>query len=663
MARSGRPSKCAYVWALLVCVAVLLAYTPALFSGYIWDDNDYVLNNRALRTLSGLGDVWWRIGVVPQYYPLVHTMFWFEMRFWGTHPLGFHLVNILLHAANALLFGLLLRRLRVPGAWLAAFIFALHPVCVESVAWITERKNVLSLFFYLLAALSYARFAKLDEHSADEANRKSDRRDWVWYGVALLAFICSLLSKTVTVTFPAAVLLVLWWNHGRLVWRDVLLLIPFFAVGTALALLTAWMEKHNVGAKGVDWSLSPVERTLVAGRAIWFYAEKLAWPYPLIFNYPRWSIDAKIWWQYLFPSAALALIGILWVLRQRIGRGPVTAILFFCGTLLPALGFFAVYPMVFSFVADHFQYHASLGLIALVAAAYAGVFRAFPQHVRIVQVSSAIVVGLLGLLTWNQAHAYHDFETLWKDTLAKNPRSWMAENLLGLYYFEQTPPRLDEAKLHYERALSINPDSWMVENNLGRFYYGQIPSRHGEAKRHFERALALNPHCAPAHQNIAIMLRAQKRYDDAIAHYREALRISPNFAEAHYGWGNVLMDLKRHEEAIAHFQEAMRLYPYLEQAYVNTAQCLRALDRPKEAVTWFQQVLELNPRYALAHFNLGYTLWDMGKADDAERSFQNAVWADPDFQPARNALEELQASRANTRQQQGDSNLVSPKGL
>ena len=344
--------------AVLIVCCTFLAYLPALSGGLLWDDAAHVTRPE-LRSLHGLWRIWSDLGATQQYYPLLHSAFWVEYKLWGDATLGYHLLNLLLHAAAAILVMLIMRRLGLPGAWLAALIFALHPVCVESVAWIAEQKNTLSTVFYLSAALLYLHF--------DQTRRRSQ------YFLALALFVMALLSKTVTDTLPAALLVVFWWRRGRIGWkRDVLPLLPWFALGAAAGIFTAWVERTLVGAEGPDFALTLVERFLVAGRAIWFYVGKLVWPANLMFFYPRWRVDSTEWWQYLFPLAALAaLAGLCLLARKR--RGPLAGALIFAGTLFPALGFFNVYPFVYSYVADHFQYVASLGIIVPVASWLAGI--------------------------------------------------------------------------------------------------------------------------------------------------------------------------------------------------------------------------------------------------------------------------------------------------
>ena len=347
-----------WILGLFLVAATVLAYQPVWHAGFIWDDDVYVTNNLTLRSVDGLRQIWCKLTATPQYYPLVHTSFWLEYHLWGLNPVGYHVVNVLLHALAAILLWRVLVRLQLPGAWLAAGIFALHPVAVESVAWVTERKNVLAAVFYFAAALAYLR-GRRRERMAESKSGVSLR----WYFLAFALFVAALLSKTTACSLPAAMLLVIWWKRGRIAGRDVWPLLPFFAAGVALGLVTSWLERTHVGAQGPEWAFSFPERCLIAGRAVWFYAGKLFWPANLTFIYPRWQINTGAWWQWIFPVAALAVVAVLWRLRRRIGRGPLVAVLFFGGTLLPALGFTNVYPMRYSFVADHFQYLASVGLI------------------------------------------------------------------------------------------------------------------------------------------------------------------------------------------------------------------------------------------------------------------------------------------------------------
>ena len=317
----ARRQRLAGLAAIVLITAV--AYLPILRGGFIWDDDTQITENRLLRTLAGLRSIWFEPGPL-QYYPLTQTTLWLEYHLWGLRPLGYHLVNVMLHALTAGLVWLVLDRLAVPGAWMAAAVFALHPVHVESVAWATELKNVQAGVFSLLALLLYFRFAL-------------GRRSAVLYLLAFVTFVLAVLSKTVACTVPAAALVCVWWKRRPLGRGDVVPLVPFFLVGLAGGLGTAMVEKYQVGAQGADWTLSTADRCVLAGRALWFYAAKLVAPVRLSFIYPHWEIDARAWWQWRFPLAAVGALAVLWGFRARIGRGPLAAVLYFAITLAPAL--------------------------------------------------------------------------------------------------------------------------------------------------------------------------------------------------------------------------------------------------------------------------------------------------------------------------------------
>jgi hypothetical protein len=477
----------------LIVLITLVAYIPALQGGFIWDDDAYVTQNPTLRSVEGLARIWLEPRSNPQYYPLVFTSFWAEYHLWGLNPVGYHVVNALLHGLAAVALWLLLKCLKVPGALLAAAVFALHPVHVESVAWVTERKNVLSGLFYLGSALCLVRFFGLEQEGAEQPHR------FWWYGSGLLLFVCALLSKTVTCTLPAAMVLLLWWKVGRVRRPEALALAPFFVLGLGFGLLTAWLEQHHVGALGSEWDLSFVERFLVAGRALWFYAGKLVWPAVLIFNYPRWQIDAGAWWQYVYPVGVVLVVLVLWVFRERIGRGPLVGVLFFCGTLFPALGFFDVYPFRYSYVADHFQYLASVGLIGLAVGAFtvaASRLSLWPK--RVATAMSLVVLLLLAGQTWSQSQVYKDWKTVWTKTLEKNPESAIAHYNLGRLLLGQQ--KFEEAISHFSKALQLKPSSAEIHNNLGVALAGA--GRLNEAARQFAEALRVEPDHAKARRNL-----------------------------------------------------------------------------------------------------------------------------------------------------------------
>lgn len=465
-------------------VIVLAAYWPALNGGPVWDDDAH-LTRRELRSWAGLCDIWFHLGSTRQYYPVIHSCFWLGNAFWGQTALPYHLINVLLHATSALLLVAILQKLRIPGAWLAGAIFALHPVHVESVAWISELKNVLSGFFYFSAALLYLQF--------DQGRQRSR------YLFALGLFLLGLLSKSVIATLPMALLLVFWWQRGSLSWkRDVMPLLPFLFLGVASGLFTTWVERHFIGAEGRSFDFSLIERGLIAGRVFWFYLSKLFWPAELIFIYPRWSFNDQVWWQYLFPLAATLLVGLLWWFRQRT-HALLVGILIFAGTLVPVLGFVNVYPFIYSFVADHFQYIASVGIIVPFAA---GVALGLQRYGHLAIATSFILPGVLGVLTWKQAHLYQNAEILYSATLTRNPACWLAHNNLGLDLMAKG--RIKEAVAHYQEAIGIDPDNAHAYSNLGNAL--MLEGRAAEAARNFEHSLQLAPTAVQPKNNLAWLL-------------------------------------------------------------------------------------------------------------------------------------------------------------
>ncbi len=534
---SGAPRP-AWPYVVVLVAAVLAAYYPSLTSGFVWDDNAHV-TAPDLRSLHGLWRIWFEPGATQQHYPLLHSLFLLEYQLWGDAPFGYHLVNVLLHAAVAVLFGLLLRKLAIPGAWFAALVFALHPVCVESVAWVSEQKNTLSALFYLAAALVYLRF--------DRSRRGS------LYALAFGLFGLALLSKTVTASLPAALLVVIWWQRGKLAWRtDVVPLLPWFALAAAAGLLTAWVEKTHIGADGSAFDLTFLQRLLLAARVPWFYLGKLLWPADLMFMYPRWTIDPTQWLQWLPLLAWAAVLAGCWHLRLRT-RAPLAACLLFGGTLFPALGFFNVFPFQYSFVADHFQYLASLSAIALVCEGLASI-APLPSRVRLA--AGLAVLGALGSSSWKHCHDFRDSPTLWRATLAKNPESWMAHNNLGRDLLARKETQA-EAKEHFRRALEARPDYPEALTNYGLSLYEE--RKYEEAIPYLEKSVALKPKMYQAHNNLAMALAKSGRVEEAVSSFRRAAELNPTQPNLHENWGKALQLLGRNEEANRCFAEAARL--------------------------------------------------------------------------------------------------------
>lgn len=607
-------------------IALLFAYGPALNGGMLWDDDAHVTKPE-LRTVDGLVRIWTEPGATQQYYPLLHSVFWFEHRLWGDAVLGYHLINLFQHGLAAFLVFLLVRRLQLPGAALAAGVWALHPVSVESVAWISEQKNTLSAVLYLGAALCYLRF--------DASRRRGP------YLAALGLFVLALLTKTVTATLPAALLVVFWWQRGRLdLRRDLAPLVPWFVLGAGSGLFTAWMEHSFIGAQGADFVLGPMERVLLAGRAVCFYVGKLVWPADLVFIYPRWTIDAAAAWQYAFPLA-VGLVGgaLLWWARRQ--RGPLAAYLLYGGTLFPALGFLNVYPFLFSFVADHFQYLASLAVIVPLAGLLTRLALPLPALGRLA-LAGALLLILAGL-SRTQARQYADAETLYRTILRSNPDCWLAYNNLGNLASRRADGAAEAATL-YAEVVRLRPGLADAHYNLANAL-GRLPDRGVDAAEHYETALRLQPDLVEARNHYGNLLaRDPTRSEDAIAQFGAALRLQPDFAEAHNNLGNLLVRLPgRRAEAIAHYETAVRLKPDFVDAHYNLAvAAARDPGGRDRALAAFAAALRLRPDFAEAHFGHGVLLFDdPARRAEAEEHFSAALRLRPDWVAARRYIEEL----------------------
>ncbi len=574
--------------ALLLMIAVALAYQPAWDGGLLWDDAAN-LTHPELRSVDGLSRIWLDVGATQQYYPLLHTAFWVEQRLWGEEPLGYHLTNIVLHALAAVLLAHGLLALALPGAWLAAFVFALHPVHVESVAWITEQKNTLSAVFFLGAILAWLRF--------DDTR---SRRAWA---LALGLCVLALLTKTSTAPLFGVLLVIAWWKRGRLdVRRDVVPVLPFLALGTAAGLFTASVELEHVGATGELFDLTLAQRLQLAGLAPWSYLGKLLWPADLAFVYPRWQLDLTGALALLPLAALLVLLAGAWRLRRRT-RGPLAGLLIFLGLLVPVLGVVNQYYFAYSFVADHWQYLPSLGVIvplAVGAARLAG--RLQPAGQRAAAVGAVALLLLLAGLTARQCRLYEDVETSYRAVLAENPTCWMAHNNLGVVLAES--------------------------------------GRAAEACGHFAEALRLRPDYGEAHHSFGAALVRLDRLEEAVAHYEESLRVRPGSVETHYSLGNALVKLGRVPDAIRQYEVALALHPDYSEARNNLGHALILLGLLPEAIAQYEEALRRRPDFAKAHVSLGDALLRSGRAEEAQAHFLEALRLRPDDEAAGRGLRE-----------------------
>jgi tetratricopeptide (TPR) repeat protein len=539
-----------WLWRGLLLVLCLLAYASSFSTDFIWDDERHAAN-WSLKTTEGLERIWTKVGLenggTPQYYPLTHTAFWIQTKAFGHNAVGYRMVNVLLHVGCAVLIWELLRRLRVPGAYLAAALFALHPVMVETVAWTSEQKNTLSLLLGLTSLLLYWMFVESgDKHrtpavtteagSPLEATPESTGKwlpDWNFYVLSLIAFAAGMLSKTMVGAIPVILLLGLWWKR-RLTWQHVGLVLPMLVAGLGMGFFTGYVEHKYVirppgsadetfstylSAKfagtlsaGPEFDLTAIQRLLLATVTPWFYLWKLVLPVNLIFFYPRWDLASApaFWWLGGAGLAVLALIAVAAAFRGV--RWPTLVLGGYLAGLFPAMGFFDVYPFRYSYVADHFSYHAAWILLAAFAALLARLGAKAHLSVKAAMVGSTILLLLLSARTWLHAGDFVDRFALWTHVISKNPESWAATRGLALeriVFAERCEVAMREARAFndpkaYDRALAeyrenldeaekllvrvqqLRPGHEMTSYDLGRVYFmrGDL----ARAKEMFDRS-------------------------------------------------------------------------------------------------------------------------------------------------------------------------------
>jgi len=616
--------------AVALLLLVVIAYLPSLSGQFIWDDDFHVTKCEPLRSLAGLGRIWLEPGATQQFYPLTWTSFWIDFHLWGLNPFPYHAENILLHAVNAILAWRILRRLNVAGAWLGAALFALHPACVESVAWISERKNTLSGLFFLLCirvAIEFWKLAPPVHVSREKAEAPENLfGPWKLYWVTLILYLCAIWCKTVTAVLPGVILLLVWWKRGRWQRKDWLLLLPFLALGLGMGFITASIEHGFVleAANAEEWKLSLPEKFVIAGKALWFYLGKLCWPHPLVFIYPRWILTPSQPLAYVPLAAAVAGCACLWWKRNRWGRGPLVAAGYFIMVLLPALGFINIFPFRYSFVADHFQYLAAISPMALAAAGIAWLLaRAKDAYVN--TATFGIILTLLGLLTWRQTGIYRNLEVLWRDTLAHNPNSWMAHDNLGLYLTENR--RFDEAETHYRAAIQIRPNDHIAFYDLG--LQAAIRGDLEGAVENFNKTLELCPSFAMAHYQIANVMVREGKLEGAIGEYHLALKAIPKLAIGHLNLANTLAQSGDLDGAIEEYNRALENQPGYALAHVSLGRALSSKGDTEGAIRHFREALKSEPNSVEALVNLGNALVSQGKLDDAIASYRAALQVDP----------------------------------
>lgn len=598
----------------------MIAYLPMWHAGFIWDDDLLCTDNQLIKSPHGWYLLWFTTRT-PDYFPVMSSFFWVEWRLWGMNAAGYHIVNVLLHAVNAILFWRVLARLNIPGAKLAAAIFALHPVNAESVAWIAQLKNALSLFFFVLSLLWYLKF--------DDTSRRQ------FYWLALVAFLFALWSKIEVAPLPFVLLGIAWWRRGRVEWNDLWRSIPFFAAAFLLGLVSVWFQYHVAIGHDVVRTDSFWSRLAGAGWAVWFYFGKTLLPLHLTPVYPRWQIDPTNALSYLPGLLLVAGFVVCWQYRKSWGKAFLFGLGYAVVMFLPVLGFLNIYFFRYSLVADHYQYFSIIGPIALVAA---GLFMAAKHLPRKWAFLKPLFAGslliVLGVLTWQEASVYKNPETLWQASLDRDPACWLASENLGDILLKKG--RADEAIAQLQQTLAIKPDDAVAYNNIGKALVqkGQVD----EAIIQFQKAIAIQPDYAFAHYNLGDALLQKGQVDEAITQLQQALAILPDFVEAHNNLGNVLLQRGKTDEAITHFQKALAIQPDYAAAHYNLGNALFQKGQVDEAIIHYQRALAIQPDYAKACNNLGTALLQKGQVNEAIIHFQKALAIQPGFVEAQNGL-------------------------
>ena len=692
-------------WLLLLQgVAIVLAawfvFGSAISAGWLWDDGLEITNNPVLRHPAGL----WRIWFSPpglDYFPLKTTLQWVQWHLWGAHPAGYHATNLALHVLNAFLLWRVLasiaktspacpeqrRRDRRPKAgvegsakaarpfdsvqggkpsysWLAGLLFVVHPLTVESVAWISEFKNVLSLAFLLLA---FSAWIEWDQEVAQASRLPSLRLQagtpaLLWYGFALLIFLAAMLSKSSVVMFPVVLLLYAWWKRGGITGADLRATLPFFAVSLALGLVTVWFQVHRAIANPGGPSDSLPMRAVAAGREIAFYFFKSVWPVGLLPIYPRWAVSPLTLGEFLPWVVIGAVVVIIWrltlpeplgclqrrrcvPLRPSSASGPASrdrcyfartvafGLGWFLLNLLPVMGFVPMAYQRISWVADHLAYLPLAGLVGL---AGAGIGAALLYLTAAIPV--AIVIVTLAIQSRIYAADFQSEKTLWSYTVDRNPQAWIGYNNLGIAL--RAEGRRQEAIALYEKALSVRPDFAEAHNDLGVALAEE--GRLQEAFAQYEHAIRIEPDFADAYNNEGNLLLGAGHLREATNRFAQALRINPDFPEAHNGMGNALVRAGRVDAAIAQYEEALHINPDFPEAQSNLGAALASSGRLAEAIQHYEQVLLLRPDFADAHNNLGVALARSGRIQEAMAQYRLALHYQPDFPEARANLKELE---------------------
>ena len=644
-----------------VAVTSFVAFAPSLLNQFVdWDDLENFITNPYYRGLGWTQLTWmWTTVLTGHYVPLTWMTLGLDYLVWGLNPTGYHLTNVLLHSANAVvvyLIALPLLRYAIPAvtddlqAWrlsaaFAALLFAVHPLRVESVAWVTERRDVLSGLFYLLAIWAYVR----DADAPIDASVR--RRPWYW--LSLGCFVLALLAKAITVTLPA-VLVVLdvyplrrlgadaggyWSRRARRRWAEK---VPFVLASAAMvpvALVAARSGASLLAMAGFGM----LDRLAVSSYGLAFYLWKTVMPLGLSPFYALKTPIVPMSLPYLVSGSVVVTITAMAIVFRR-RYPPLAAVWFvYVATLLPVSGVFQNGPQI---TADRYSYLPSVSWAILTGAVGLVCWRAWKgrKHSRAIAYAmtgtAALLVTVLTVLCWRQVGVWRDPERLWSHALAIAPSSVVHEHL---GYVRRQQGRLAEAIEHYRTASTLRPAAGHIRIQWGDALaqYGML----GEAIDRYREALQLAPDSAAPHYHWGNVLVAAGRFEEARSHYLEAFRIDPNDAEAHNSWGRALAQQGRWDDAIAEYREALRLKPHSVPHY-NWGNALFAAGRLEEAISQYRATLRIDPSAAEAYNNWGKALAQQGRWEEAIVKYREALRIKPNY-PLASANLDQALSRAS----------------
>ena len=599
---------------IIICVLLVLA-TFAIYSqvqnhGFlILDDHKYIKDNWKIKSGLSSESISWAFTTF--YFSNWHPMTWLsyilDYQLYGLNPKGYHLTNLFFHIANALILFMVL--LRMTGKlWRCAFVaamFAFHPLNVESVAWIAERKNVLSTLFWLLTMWAYIRYAQTK-------NLKT-------YYLVILFFTLGLMSKAMLVTLPFVLLLLDYWPLGRLkleqggsdnevsakskyhVKSEFLKLmlekVPLFALTAGTCILTFISQQK--GAL-INHNLSLSTRLTNAIVSYLEYLKKMVWPNELAVFYPHPERTLATWkWVVCF----VVLVTITTISIRFIKKAPYFAVgwFWYLGTLIPVIGIIQVGGQA---MADRYAYVPLIGIFIIIAWGVPDFLEKWPFKKRALSISAVILIPMLMVITWTQV-------SLW-------------ENSISVF---KHASRVADKKSYY---------SYLINYYLGNAFWDKRKT--GEAISHYKMAIELNPNYVTAYNDLGNALSAERKIEEAISHYKMAIEIKPDYADAHYNLGTVLFNAKMTEEAIDYFKEAIRVQPDYAKAYNSLGNALSAEGKIEEAISHYKMAIELKPDFVNAHFNLGTVLFNAKMTEEAIDFFKEAIRVQPDFALAHNNL-------------------------